>query len=132
MTQFGNDSGLCFYFLFVFVRCTTPLVPAAEFLYFHGLPCSRCLCRHAELFSCLLVPLKIWCFVQVELWQVLQRRTWSCLGCSAASPARLRSCLSSSGTSRGEPHRSHLCGCAARGPFCLLRKKRQLKNSVAF
>lgn len=76
-------------FLFAFVRSTTPSMPAAEFLYFSRLPCSRCLCRHAELFSSLLVPLKICCFVQVELWQVLQRRTWGCLGCSASSPAFL-------------------------------------------
>lgn len=52
VTQLGNGSRSCLYFLFVFVHSATPST-AAEFLYFHRLPCPRCLCRSAELFSSL-------------------------------------------------------------------------------
>lgn len=53
--------------------------------------------------------------------------TWAAL---ASSPAQLHSCLSSPppGLAREEPHRSHLCSCAVRKDFCVLRKKRQLKT----
>lgn len=139
MTQFGNGSRSCFYFLFAFVHSTTPSM-AAKFLYFHRLPCSRCLCRHAELLNSLLVALKICCFVQVELSvspacvharPCLRRggrgATWAAL---TSSPVWLHSCLSSPppGLAREEPHCSHLCSCAARKCFCVLRKKRQLKT----
>lgn len=134
MTQFGNGSRSCFYFLFAVVHSTTPLT-AAKFLYFHRLPCSRCLCRHAELLNSLLVALKICCFVQVELsrWFCpsacsslpVQRRTLSYLGCSFLLCGCIPASLPPPGPVREEPHCCHFCSCAVRKCFCVLWKKRQ-------
>lgn len=137
MTQFGNGSRSCFYFLFAVVHSTTPLT-AAKFLYFHRLPCSRCLCRHAELLNSLLVALKICCFVQVELSRLVLPECMLVLACAEEdvelpgllfSPVWLHSCLSSlppPGSVREEPHCFHLCNCIVRKCFYVLWKKRQL------
>lgn len=97
---------------------------AAKFLHFHRLPCSRCLCRHAELLNSLLVALKICCFVQVELSQLVLPECLLVLACAEEDielpgllfpPVWLHSCLSSlppPGPVREEPHFCHLCSCA--------------------
>lgn len=134
MTQFGNGSRSCFYFLFAVVHSTTPLT-AAKFLYFHRLPCSRCLCRHAELLNSLLVALKICCFVQVELSLLVlpecmlilacaeeDRATWAALfSCVAAFLPLLSS--SSRSSQGGAPLLSPLQLCSKKMLLCLMEEK---------
>lgn len=114
----------------------------AEFLCFHRLPCSRCLCRHAELLNSLLVALKICCFMQVEFCSALPA-CMLILACAEEDrelPGLLLSlllhgCIPASpppGPAREESHRSHLCSCAVRKHFRVLRKKRQLKTLELF
>lgn len=90
----------------LYLRLSIPPLPQwlPSILYFHRLPCSRCLCRHAELSNSLPVALKICCFVQVGLsWSVLPVCTLV-LACAEEdmelpgllSPLLLRDCIPAS------------------------------------